>query len=313
VPRRAILVVSQLLLTASGGAPSAGEHVSLAEALRSAQAGAVIELDDGRYDAEHGESWGYEVPDGVTLRGSGKTVLSGSGVALRAQGRLDLQQLTFAGFELAVSFEQAARLGLSDIVIEAGTKGVLLDAAGATLELSGGGVTTSDYAVELGDACTGCAVTVTDNFAGSALTVQSSTVRAASGPYGMTIRAGRAELDDVAIKGSSYCVYQIAGRTRLRRSRLTGYRSIGLYLASGELDLGTAAEAGDNAFAGAPENAGGFGIYVDTGTAPVTSSDTSFAGVTPPAGTVEAGAQDWAEPGQYFLTPGQSISFYRVR
>ena len=55
-----------------------------------------------------------------------------------------------------------------------------------------------------------------------------------------------------------------------------------------------------------------FGIYVATGTQPATASDTSFNGVTPPASVVQAGERELAEPGAYFLTPGQRVTFFRV-
>ncbi len=135
----------------------------------------------------------------------------------------------------------------------------------------------------------------------------SSTAEAA---YGISLQAGTLTLDDCDISGGRYGLYQLAGSSRLRRTKLSNYESIGLYLAAGSLDLGTATEAGDNAFS-APTNTA-FGLYVDTGAAPISASDTSFNGITPPAGAVQAEASDVAAPGAYLLTPGVRITFFRV-
>lgn len=144
------------------------------------------------------------------------------------------------------------------------------------------------------------------------LTLEGVTIRSTpDAAYGISLQAGRLTLDDCDISGGRYGLYQLAGSSRLRRTELTDYGSIGLYLAEGSLDLGTASEAGDNAFS-APTNTDGFGLYVDTGAAPISASNTSFNGVMPPAGVVRADARDVAAPGAYLLTPGVSIAFFRV-
>jgi hypothetical protein len=133
----------------------------------------------------------------------------------------------------------------------------------------------------------------------------------AEAAYGISLHAGVLTLKDCAISGGPYGLYQLAGSSRLRRTELTNYGSIGLYLAAGSLDLGTDTEAGDNAFS-ASNNLSAFGLYVDTGAAPISASNTSFNGLTPPAGVVQADASDVAAPGAYLLTPGVRIAFYRV-
>jgi hypothetical protein len=144
------------------------------------------------------------------------------------------------------------------------------------------------------------------------LTLESVTISSpAEAAYGISLHAGTLTLDDSGISGGHYGIYQLAGKSRLRRTELTNYGSIGLYLAAGSLDLGTATEAGDNAFS-APTDAAAFGLYVDTGAAPISASDTSFNGFTPPAGAVQADTSDVAAPGAYLLTPGVRITFFRV-
>ena len=74
----------------------------------------------------------------------------------------------------------------------------------------------------------------------------------------------------------------------------------------------TSLPAVPNAFVGREGASGAFGIYVDNGAAPATASNTSFDGVTPPASVVQAGQSEIAEPGAYFVTPGQRLTFFRV-
>ena len=135
---------------------------------------------------------------------------------------------------------------------------------------------------------------------------------ALTAPYGIGLRAGTMSLEDVTVQGNQYSVYQIAGTSKLRNTKLQGYSSIGFYFAKGDLDLGTATDAGDNLFLAA-SSTDTFGIYVDTDTSPLSCSNTSFDGVFPPTGVVQAGlAGLLTQPGEYILTPGKAITFFSV-
>ena len=85
------------------------------------------------------------------------------------------------------------------------------------------------------------------------------------------------------------------------------------YLAQGTLDLGTATEPGDDSFSSSTTGPTVFGLYVDGVTQPVTSSNTTFNGVEPPAGTQAAPAADpIAVPGEYFINDGTTMSFWTL-
>ena len=356
---------------------------SLKQALSVAGPGDTCWLENGTYDAEHGESWGYAVPAELTIAGESTdlTVLRAPAPAANAdtQGpdalepsaKLSLATLSLVGFDLAVKLADSVQLSLHEVAIRAGAAGILVDGAGSTLRLEAGSIDATGACVELGGSCDGCKLdidgttlsTVSDvapairvldashrselslmnaqlsggafiadpeavltidsstvegsvanagvNFAGAKFDLTNSTVRAGSSPYGISLRSGALSLTDAIVEGNNYSVYQTAGKSTLRRTKLRGYSSVGLYFASGELDLGTETEAGDNAFSGSGSDA--FGIYVNTGTTPITCSNSSFNGVFPPAGTVQAsGSDSLVEPGQYVLTPGQMIRFFDV-
>ncbi len=276
---------------------------TLKRALAAATPGSTIRLENGTYDAASGESWDYEMPSDIALEGesTASTILSGpvtgeggfSIKALRAGGSLQLRSLSLVGFDLALVVESPATVHIADASFQGGVlvsdPSSRLSIAGSTLE--------------------GNLMNAAVNFAGSTLDITGSRIHAGAGPYGISLRAGSLSLSESNVDGGNYGVYQLAGRSRLRRTRLSDYGSIGLYFASGAVDLGSATEAGDNAFVGRA-GTDSFGIYVDTGTAPVTCSNTSFDGIVPTAGTVQAGATEIAEPGQYFITPGQSMLFF---
>ena len=177
--------------------------------------------------------------------------------------------------------------------------GIFVDDPQATLSIDASNVDGSDSTPGL-------------NFGGKTLSVTSSTFHALTAPYGIGLRAGTMSLADVTVQGNQYSVYQIAGTSKLRNTKLNGYSSIGFYFAKGDLDLGTAADAGDNTFLAA-SSTDTFGIYVDTDTSPLSCSNTSFDGVFPPAGVVQAGLDDLlTQPEEYILTPGKTIAFFSV-
>ncbi len=148
------------------------------------------------------------------------------------------------------------------------------------------------------------------NFAGATLDITNSAIRIRSATYGISLHAGAMSLWAVGIEGGDYCVYQIAGKTKARKTEIKGYGTVGYYLASGDLDLGTQDEAGANVFFGPMARSGLFGIY-DSSDSPVTCSNTSFDGVVPPPGTVKAGDNPSGEPGKYLVASG-AMMFFRV-
>jgi len=268
-------------------------------------------------------------------------------IALEAASRLTLENLSLVGFDVGLDVEVPAQVSLSNVVIRDGFTGVriaasdsqlevddttlsILEGDGAALKLNDtsqrsqislkrasvtGGVfiAGTDAAVSIDDASIdGNGTNAGVNFSGATLEITGSIVRCAAAPYGIGLHAGLLSLEGTTVEGGNYGLYQLGGSSKLRATRLLDYASIGLYFASGDLDLGTQTEAGNNTIAGLSGSTEAFGIYVDTGTAPVTSSNTSFDGVVPPPGIVQAGAQEIAEPGEYFITPGQSMQFFTV-
>ncbi len=274
---------------------------TLKRALATAMPGSTIRLENGTYDAANGEVWDYQTRD-ITLEGesTASTILSGpvlgeagfSARALRAGGNLQLRGLSLVGFDLALVVESPATVEIADASVRGGVfvsdPSSSLSIAGSTLE--------------------GNALNAAVNFAGSKLDITGSQIHAGAAPYAVSLRAGSLSLSASNVDGGNYGVYQLAGASTLRQAQVSDYSSIGLYFASGVVDLGSAIEAGDNAFVGRA-GSDSFGVYVD-GTAPVTCSNTSFDGVVPAAGTVQAGATEIAEPGRYFITPGQSMLFF---
>ena len=354
---------------------------SLKQALAVAGSSDTCVLAAGTYAAESGETWGYAVPDGVTLTGdsSKETVLEGSVStapsttgklldALEPMGTLTVQQLALADFDVGVDLKQAAQVSLEDVAIRGAGKGVLVEAGGSALRLTRGSVDSAAGAIEVAAACDGCSVTVDGtkltnvsmapliqisedshhgsltfkgaeligsvlvgdrestmtieachfmgngnaalNFSGAQLDVTGSDFQANSGPYGINFNGGKMSLVDSTVEGNEYSVYQLAGTSKVRGSKFTGYSSIGYYYAKGDLDLGTATEPGNNTFEGVGAHA--FGLYVDTDTTPLTCSNTTFDGMLPEPGTVTADTEIVSQDREYLLVPGRMISFFRV-
>jgi hypothetical protein len=353
---------------------------SLKQALQVAGAGDTCLLEAGTYDEQDGETWGYAVPEQLTIAGdSASTTLlqapahaSPSAVAssaLEPSAALSLQNLALADFDAALNLTEPAQLSLQDVAIRGNGEGIVVGGAGSTVKVVNGSLDSAAYAIELGSTCAACAVdingsTLTEsgnmpliqvagaaqhsalslenarllggifvadtqatmtvdggtlegngdnaalNFAGLKLDAKGTTFSAGSSPYGINLKAGTMTLTDVTVHGNQYGVYQLAGSSTVRRTKIDGYASIGLYFASGDLDLGTATEAGDDSFVGAAPEA--FGLYVDTNTSPLICSNVSFDGVVPESGTVQAGTDLLSQPDQYILTPGKTISFYNL-
>jgi hypothetical protein len=274
---------------------------SLKRALAAAKSGSLIRLKSGTYSTESGETWDYELPSNITLVGEDTTATilaapatSTDGAVLqafRAHGDLHLQKLSLIGFQHSLDVEVTAHVEIDDAELHGD---VFINAVGSSLTLERVSIEGKNAAI---------------NFFGENLSIADSELHAATGSYGISLRSGTLSLTNSSVDGGNYGVYQLAGASRLRQARVIDFSSVGFYFAAGSLDLGSAIESGDNTFEGRP-NTDAFGLYVDTGTAPVTCSNTSFNGVVPPAGTVRADTNDISEPHEYVITPGQSVRFF---
>ena len=272
----------------------------------------------------------------------------GSGlVALEAPSQLTVEDLSLVGFDVGLDVAVPAQVSLRGVVVQGGLMGVQVTASDSTLQVDDttlsivegegtalklfdtsqrsklslkSGTVTGGVFVAGSDAVVSITNTTIDgnssnaavNFSGATLDISGARIRSAAAPYGISLHSGALSLEGTSVKGGNYALYQLAGSSKLRATQLFDYASIGLYFASGNLDLGTQTDAGNNSITGLAGSTEAFGIYVDTGTARVTSSNTSFDGVFPPAGVVQAGMQEIAEPGEYFITPGQSMEFFDV-
>jgi len=82
---------------------------TLKAALTIAKKGHTISLSDGTYSAAHGEVWPQRVPDGVTIEGTGRSVLSGGGEScLRFAGGGEIRGVAFESCLNAVLVEAGA-------------------------------------------------------------------------------------------------------------------------------------------------------------------------------------------------------------
>jgi hypothetical protein len=151
------------------------------------------------------------------------------------------------------------------------------------------------------------------DFAGRALDVTDSTITLKADNFGVNFGGQTLTLSGVTIQGGKYGVYQLSGSGKVRGTQVRDYGYMGYYLAQGDLDLGTATEPGNNALASGTTGPTVFCLYVDGVTHPVTSSNTTFNGVEPPAGTQAAGTDQTIDvPGEYFINDGKTISFWTL-
>lgn len=298
---------------------------TLLRALKLAKPGDTVRLGAGDYTLAAGEQWGYAAPTPLTIRGDSSETTHLFGPAfnghpgLEVVGSLTLEHLELNGFGTALQQTAPGELLLDDVKLVNCTAGVVVKdtASGATVQINAsqvsGGVfmdaADSQLSIDATDV-DGTTSSAAVNFSGATLDISNSTLRAGATSFGISLRAGALSLLETSISGGNYGVYQLQGSSRLRHTQILGYASIGLYFASGALDLGTATEAGDNAFE--DRAAGAFGLYVDTDTQPATASNTRFDGVMPEAAVVEAAGTEVAAPGAYFITPGQRLTFFRV-
>jgi len=310
----------------SGNGSSSAPFRTLKRALEQAKPGDTVQLAAGDYTLAAGEEWGYSAPAPLTIRGdsSQSTHLYGPAFdgrpGFEVVGALTLEHLELNGFGTALEQTAPGALSLNDVTLVNCTAGVVVreTSQGAVVRIDSsqisGGVFVDAPESELDIDATdvdGTTSSAAVNFNGSRVDISGSTLRPGTTSFGISLRAGALTLSDTSISGGNYGVYQLLGSSRLRRTQIKDYGSIGLYFASGALDLGTETEAGDNTFA--DRGAGtAFGLYVDTGTQPATASNTSFDGVMPEASVVQASAEEVAAPGAYFITPGQRLTFFRV-
>jgi hypothetical protein len=197
----------------------------------------------------------------------------------------------------AMATGSKATLGLVDV---RGDISVIADAASLSV---------SDSSIkEIGTEARG-----TINFMGGALDVSNTKITLNADNFGINFGGKTLTASGVTIEGGHYGIYQLAGNVKLRGTKIRDYVFMGYYLAQGDLDLGTDTEPGNDAFSTTTVGDLVFGLYIDGITHPVTSSNTTFNGVEPPAG-MQAAAPDQmvAVPGEYFLNFGAAISFWTL-
>jgi len=247
--------------------------------------------------------------DGVTVAVTGGTISAAQDAFLLgdhcASCTLDVTNASFTGGLMeGHALEISAKASRSRVVLQkAEVHGdtSVLDAT-ATLSVTGSVFTENGSEAES-----------MINFAGQAIDVTDSSITLSSDNFGINLAGGALTLSGVTIQGGNYGIYQLSGNTKARGTKIKDYVFMGFYLAQGTLDLGTATEPGNDAFSTSTTGALVFGLYVDGVTRPVTSSNTTFNGVEPPAGTQAADVTDpISVPGEYFINDGTTMSFWTL-
>ncbi|HVR60475.1 MAG TPA: DUF1565 domain-containing protein [Polyangia bacterium] len=320
---------------------------TLARAVAVAGPGDRITVLDGTYGADSGETWGYQTPDDLVIGGASATgarLLGTAEVAFRAGHNLTLQSLQIEGFTSAVLADSAgASLTITGGELQAAGSAIVLgpSCAACGLRVDGTAIATAgddSHAIDLPTGTRGARVTVAGavlngdiyvDDLGSTVSVTDTSIRANSGNngiffnggtlavskcqiaahvpfYGVQLQDGAMALSNLTIDGGTYGIYHSAGTAKLRATTIQNFSFVGYYLSTGDLDLGTGDDAGGNVFV-APDQ--GYGLYVARlGVAkPVTSSNSSFNGQTPPAGEL-TGAVDLK--GHFFINVGEVVSFF---
>jgi hypothetical protein len=122
-------------------------------------------------------------------------------------------------------------------------------------------------------------------------------------------------LKDVAISGNGYGINQNGAGSLVKLRNTTVQTSYHAYqLSSGDLDMGTATESGDNWLA-QPSTNGHYCLYVgrSQGTAtPITSANTSIGamGAVPAMQTIDATALAVNNPYRWYLGAGNKLQFF---
>lgn len=302
---------------------------TLKQALQVAGEKDTVQVAAGTYDTPGGETWAYDLPAGITIAGQSQTTttLRGAGadgasfaaIGLIAHGALGLRDLMLDGFNMDLEVAGPGDLALTAVTVrhggDAGSAIHIDDSAGGS-RASLDGVTVEGDVLVLDAAATLTIIgstfrhgTTGIDFVGTDLSVADSTI-ADFGNFGINFSGSTLVLSGVTIQGGNYNVYQLSGRSKVRRSKLLDYLTVGYYLAEGDLDLGTQTEAGDNAFSSTA--AAALGIYVQATVNPVTCSNTTFNGDLPPTGVRTAGDQPIIVPGEYLISSGKTISFWTL-
>lgn len=296
---------------------------TLGRALAVARAGDLVALQDGRYEAATGEAWPFQhwdatfapvplpspnVPDGVTVRGAsrdgvvlaGAFLLGDASVALAFAGSGRVERLTLEGFATAV-VASSGSVVVEDVTLLGNSEGVVV-LGDADVELARAFVQGSfhDAVHAMGNA----RVRMTDVLLDANLwgVTASGTARldldlvwiASSGLDGLRVRHGAsAVLRATTVEGSALAGVRMSGRTLVvRDSLLRGNGASGLVVEDDpeQVDLGSLLDPGGNELVGnlpyqvhdaRPPRADLSGV-------PVTFSDTTLQGTTPPA-SIEAG------------------------
>jgi hypothetical protein len=164
------------------------------------------------------------------------------------------------------------------------------------------------------------------DFSAKSLSVTGTTISMMSASAGISFHTeaqGLMSLKNVTVDGGGYGVQQTAkaGSAKLRGTTIKNTAYHGYYLSAGDLDLGTAAESGDNIF-GAPTSTNYYCLAIQRGTganagAPVTCSGTAFAATGPNDGQRPAPAMISADSGVitqapqlYYVGTGDKLNFY---
>jgi hypothetical protein len=158
------------------------------------------------------------------------------------------------------------------------------------------------------------------DFAGLALTMANTSVTMTStGDAAITLSGTQAtmSLTSVTTTGGGYGIRQsgTGSSARLRGTTITGTTYDAYYLTAGDLDLGTAAESGDNAIS-APSTTSYWCLDISrpqgaSAGNPVTCSGTTLNGLAPSPGTIDASAGTISlQPQRYYLSTGNKLVFY---
>jgi hypothetical protein len=136
-------------LGADTNAGSAGSpFVTLKQAILVADVGDTIHLMDGTYNIKNGETWGYVIPDNLTIVGdtTAGTVIDGVGATNNPNGfnaspNLTLKTLTLQHFYYGIDMKQpSSTLTLQDVVLAGNANnGIYVEqaATGSTVNISG--------------------------------------------------------------------------------------------------------------------------------------------------------------------------------
>jgi hypothetical protein len=129
---------------------AASPFATLKQAILVADVGDTIHLMDGTYNIKNGESWGYVIPDGLTIVGDtvAGTVIDGVGATNNPNGfnastNLTLKTLTLQHFYYGIDMKQpASTLTLQDVVLAGNANHAIYveqAATGSTVNILGKG------------------------------------------------------------------------------------------------------------------------------------------------------------------------------